>query len=129
MKLSDFVWIADENIHPDLCKEVSAYAKVCSLNELDLLGAADSEILHKAQSINALVITHDSDFGKLAFLENKLFIGVVFLRPGHLSSAFHLITLRQIIEQDIDVYPPFLVVALHSNDQVNIRVRNRIGMY
>lgn len=129
MKLSDFIWIADENIHPDLCKELSDYAKIFSLNQLDLLGAADSEILRRAQSINALVITHDSDFGKLAFLENKPFIGVVFLRPGHLSSAFHLITLRQIIEQDIDVVSPFLVVALHSNNQVSIRVRNRIGMY
>ena len=129
MLLNEFTWIADENIHPEVCYEISEFAKVYTLKELGLLGSTDTEILIKAQAINALILTHDSDFGKLAFLDKRQFIGVVFLRPGHLSPDFHMITIRKILEQQIEVQPPFIIVGLHTNFQVNIRIRNMVGEY
>jgi predicted nuclease of predicted toxin-antitoxin system len=129
MLLNEFIWITDENIHPELISEISGSVKVFTLKELGLLGSTDTEILLKANSINGLILTHDSDFGKLAFLEMIAFVGVVYLRSGHFSAQFHLLTIRHLLEQDLEVHSPFIIVAWHKQDKIKIRIKNRIGEF
>ena len=51
------------------------------------------------------------------------YFGVVFLRPGHISSAVVLGVIDTLRRANIDVEPPFLVVAERRQDRVLIRVR------
>jgi len=48
---------------------------------------------------------------------------VVFVRPGHIVSAVVLEVIDTVRHADIDVEPPFLVVAERRRDRVLVRVR------
>ena len=68
MKISDYGWLTDENVHPD----VVAYLRSKGLDVLDVKeqgwhGRSDNELLDEAYRRGRLILTHDGDFGTLAF--------------------------------------------------------------
>ena len=67
-------------------------------------------------------MTHESDFGGLALLGAK-FIGIIYLRPGHIKADFTIKTLQAIRDHAPDVTSPFILVAERVGDTVKIRVR------
>jgi hypothetical protein len=69
-----------------------------------------------------VVLTHDSDFGGLALMGAK-FVGIIYLRPGHIRADFTIKTLEAIRESAPDVTPPFILVAERTGDRVRIRLR------
>ena len=70
-----------------------------------------------------IALTHDRDFGTLAIRAGEPFVGIVYLRPGHLSPKPVLGMLEAIDRSKVELIPPFIVVARRRGDTVRIRVR------
>jgi len=124
LNLFNYPLLADENIHPDIVGQLQAW----NLDILDvaaegLSGQPDTAVLHFAHQFGRVVLTHDRDFGTLAIVQQRPYIGIIYLRPGHIKPEFTLATLEAIKQQDIDVDSPFIVVAVRQQDVVHIRVR------
>ena len=123
MKALDFPLLADENILPDVIAFLRKIGlDVKSVAEQGLFGLPDTEVLKQALESGRVVLTHDSDFGGMAVFGVK-FIGVIYLRPGHIEAEFTVKTLEAIRDNAPDVTPPFILVAERTGDTVKIRVR------
>lgn len=120
----DFPLLADENIRPDVVTALAGLGRdVRTVHDENLTGASDLEILRRARSLGRVVLTHDSDFGRLAVQGGEPILGIICLRPGHISPPVVLETLAAIDSLQHDVEPPFILVAARRGDDVRIRVR------
>ena len=123
MKALDFPLLADENVHPEVISFLRGLElDIVSIAEQGNFGLSDNEVLKQATDSDRVVLTHDSDFGGLALMGAK-FIGVIYLRPGHIRANFTIETLEAIQNRAPDVTPPFILVAERVGDTVRIRVR------
>lgn len=124
MKLADFGWVVDENLDPLVVQALrNRGLRVVDVCEQGWQSLDDTEILQNATNLNCLVVTQDSDFGKLTVLQKLPLIGIVFLRPGHLTTPFILELLDFLFLQDPELESPFIVVAKRSKDIFSVRVR------
>jgi len=120
----DFPLLTDENIAADVVAGLRARGcDVRSADEERLIGRRDSEILERATVLHRVVVTHDLAFGKADIRGGASFVGIVYLRPGHISAAFVLAVIDALRESPIDVQPPFMVVAERRQTTVRVRVR------
>ena len=123
MKLRQFPLLTDENVDPDVVAGLRGLGfDVLDVIESGRAGAGDVELLGWAKS-RRVVITHDADFGTLAVLQNEPLVGLVFLRPGHIDPQFTLATIQALLDTDLDMTPPFVLVAKRSGNRVTIRLR------
>lgn len=123
VKALDFPLLADENVHPDVIAFLRETGlDVDSIAEQGKFGLPDTQVLEQATEVGRVVLTHDSDFGGLALLGAK-FIGIIYLRPGHIKADFTIKTLQAIRDHAPDVTSPFILVAERIGDTVKIRVR------
>jgi predicted nuclease of predicted toxin-antitoxin system len=123
VKALDFPILADENVHPEITAFLrKAGSDVDSIAEQGKFGLSDSEVLQQAAEGGRVVLTHDSDFGGLALMGAK-FVGIIYLRPGHIRADFTIKTLEAIRDNAPEVTPPFILVAERTGDMVRIRVR------
>ena len=123
MKALDFPLPADENVHPDVIVFLrKAGLDVESVSEQGQFGLPDSRVLQQATKAGRAVLTHDSDFGGLALMGAQ-FIGIIYVRPGHIRADFTVKTLEAIRDNAPEVTPPFILVAERTSDTVKIRVR------
>jgi predicted nuclease of predicted toxin-antitoxin system len=88
------------------------------------LGLEDSIAMRIAFQEDRIVITDDSDFGRLAITQGQAFVGIIYLRPGHIRPEFTLETIRAVGNRAEDVTPPFILVAERSGKRVHIRIRH-----
>jgi hypothetical protein len=51
------------------------------------------------------------------------FIGIIYLRPGHIKADFTIKTLEAVRDNAPEVTSPFILVAERTGDTVKIRVR------
>jgi predicted nuclease of predicted toxin-antitoxin system len=124
VKLTEFSILVDENIHPAVIAFLREQGlDVFSFPEQGQFGLSDADILRFAVETNRIVLTHDSDFGGLIVLNEQSFIGIVYLRPGHIQAEFTVETIKTVFEQVKDVQSPFIVVAERSGENVRIRLR------
>ncbi len=124
MKLTEFSFLADENIHPAVISFLREQGlDVFSFPEQGKFGLSDADILRFAVETDRIVLTHDSDFGGLIVLNEQAFVGIVYLRPGHIQAEFTTETIRTLFEQIQDVQTPFIIVAERSGENVRIRLR------
>lgn len=124
MKLGTARFLTDENIR----QEVVAFLRARSLDVKDvqeegLFGASDRRLLQLGLAEERVVLTHDSDFGALVIAAQESAFGIVYLRPGHLSPDFTIETLRAVFDLDLEVEPPFILVAKRGGEEVRIRLR------
>jgi predicted nuclease of predicted toxin-antitoxin system len=127
MKPLGFPLLADENVHPDVVDALRAQGKdIVSVHDEKLTGQPDVAVLRRARELARVVLTHDSDFGQLAVQAGEPIVGIIYLRPGHLSAAFVLQTIAAVESRGDEVEPPFIVVAERREDIVRVRVR-RVG--
>jgi predicted nuclease of predicted toxin-antitoxin system len=125
VRLSDFGLLTDENIHPVVVAELRAMGfDVYDVRKNGLFGRDDSALLQLAQSQGRAVVTHDRDFGTLTVARLEPFVGIIYLRPGHIDPQFTIESLRLVVAQDVELLPPFIVVAKRTANSVTIRVRN-----
>ena len=124
MRPLGFPLLADENIHPDVIFYLRQQeCDIRSIAEDALFGQSDQAVLRTAYDDGRVVLTHDSDFGTLAITQDEPFIGIIYLRPGHIQAEFTIRTLRTIDAQPLDVHPPFIIVAEQRDQTVQIRTR------
>jgi predicted nuclease of predicted toxin-antitoxin system len=128
LKLSDYPLLADENIHPEVIAALRQWGMdVLSVRDSGLIGSDDLSLVQLAYSQNRVILTHDSDFGTLVFTQEEPFVGVIYLRPGHILPGFTTGTLRTLLDQNTELHEPFIVVAQRTGDRVRVRVRNNVG--
>jgi predicted nuclease of predicted toxin-antitoxin system len=123
VKALDFPILADENVHPEVIEFLrKAGLDVDSIAGQGKPGLSNAEVLRQATDVERIVSTHDSDFGGLALMGAK-FVGIIYLRPGHIRADFTIKTLEAIRDNAPEVNPPFILVAERAGDTVKIRVR------
>ena len=124
MKPLGFRLLTDENIHPGVVAELRKTGKnIRTVLEEGLGGADDASILRRAEEQGRVVLAHDSDFGTLAVHAGQPYVGMVYLRPGHISSAFVLEMIAAVESTTESVEPPFIAVAERRSNVVRIRIR------
>ncbi|MBI1769850.1 MAG: DUF5615 family PIN-like protein [Bacteroidetes bacterium] len=127
MTFTDFSFIADENIDPEVINFLRSQSiKASSLLELDLIGSSDKEILQQALKVKGIILTQDGDFGSLIHTMNLDFYAIVYLRPGHFSGLHHIETLKALIRLDVQLNAPFIIVAENYAGKIKIRIRDKI---
>ena len=116
--------LADENVHPEVVTSLRAQGRgVVTVVELGLIGAADIIILRRAHADGRVVLTHDADFGALAVHAGERMVGIVYVRPGHISPRFVIEALASLDSSTVVVEIPFVVVIERHGDAVRVRVR------
>lgn len=124
MRFADFPLLSDENIDRAVVRYLRTRGfDVRDVCEDGLQGAADVDLIRRAVGENRGIVTHDSDFGTLAIQAGEPIVGVLYLRPGHIDSGFTIETIKVVLNQQIDVTPPFLLVARRTGANVVIRYR------
>ena len=124
MELQEFSFLADENIHPDLITYLRHQGiSIVSVKEETLSGTSDEDLIQLAEKERLIILTHDSDFGKIVFTNKGIHIGIIYLRPGHISPAFHIHTLQILLQTKLDLSIPFMLVAEKVSDTIRIRKR------
>lgn len=124
MKLTDYRLLADENIQP---KAISFLRDngldVLSVDEADLMGAADLSILDYAVNNNRIIITQDSDFGTAMYRLGVRNTGIVFLRPGHVNSLQVISMLGALLLTNDFPDIPFVAVVELLPTRIKLRIR------
>ncbi len=124
MRLRDLAFQADENFDPDVVALLRADGwDVVTAGESGLLGKSDEEVLRHSVAAGRAVLTHDGDFGGLVVAGREPVVGIVYLRPGHIRPEFTRATIAAVVEMDIDLEPPFILVARQRSGRVSVRVR------
>jgi predicted nuclease of predicted toxin-antitoxin system len=78
VKLADCQFLADENIHGEVVAALRAEGRnVVSVGEAALVGQDDASVPRLATEQNRVVLTHDSDFGRLVVADGVPYIGIV----------------------------------------------------
>ncbi|MFL6194422.1 MAG: DUF5615 family PIN-like protein [Thermoanaerobaculia bacterium] len=124
MNLNDYALLTDENIHPEVVRSLRGNGlDILDVKESGLTGSSDATILREAVAQHRVVLTHDSDFGRLAVASSEPIVGIVYLRPGHIEPSFTLATLDTVLSLVSEVQEPFILVAERIGDRVKIRLR------
>lgn len=124
MKIGDYKVLTDENIHADVVQFLRVQGfDVLDVREDRLHGTPDRDLLSRALREDRLVFTHDSDFGTLAILAGLRIVGIVYLRPGHIDPTFTIETIKTLVREELNLIPPFILVAQRKTDKVTIRLR------
>jgi predicted nuclease of predicted toxin-antitoxin system len=126
VKPLDFPLFADENITPDVARGlVERGHDVRGVRDDGLVGRPDVEVLETATRQGRVVVTHDLAFGRSAIRAGASFVGIVYIRPGHISAAFVLDIVDALGASTLDVQSPFIAVAERQQNTVRVRVRIR----
>jgi predicted nuclease of predicted toxin-antitoxin system len=124
VKPLDFPLLIDENIGPDVVEGLRV--RGCNLRttaEERLTGRPDAEVLERATAQRRVVVTHDLGFGRAAIIAGAAFVGIVYLRPGHISSEFVLGVIDALRLSTVEVEPPFIAVAERQGTTIRVRAR------
>lgn len=124
MRLEDYRLLTDENIHSKLLAYLRYRGmEVWDVREAGWSGKSDSELLAFSVADRRVIVTPDSDFGLLAIRQGALVYGILYLRPGHIQADTTIGIVDSVFASEIEVEPPFVVVAQRKADDVTIRVR------
>lgn len=125
MKLSDCLFFTDENIDPFLVAFLRDKGfDVFDTKENNLFGSNDASLLELATKNNRIFITLDSDFGTLVHKDKSNFLGIIFLKPGHFDSSYHIQTFQAIANVNPDLEIPFMIIAEWVKTGIKIRIKN-----
>ena len=124
MKIRDFGFLTDANIHPQLIAHVRALRfDVIDAKENGWSFEKDEVLLARSFAMGRVVFTHDNDFGYLTTILGLPAIGIVQIRPGHGDILGSIATVDEVLCQDPDVTPPFILVAKRTRRGITIRTR------
>ncbi len=124
MNLRTFAFLLDVNIHAEVADWFRQQGfDLVLVRDLVSADSDDEVVLNLACRERRVVVTHDTDFGRLAMMQGLPVIGCIFLRPGHLEPSFTIGSLEVLMAANLDVDVPFIVAVRRSVDEVSIRVR------
>jgi len=125
LKLHKYSFLTDENIHPEvvdfLCQ---SGCNVFDVKLNNLIGIDDLALIRKSFSEKRLIFTHDSDFGSIAIGNSEPVTGIIYLRPGHIKPEFTISIIKELFSRELDIKPPFIIVAERTKSRIKIRIRN-----
>ena len=120
----DFPLLTDENIAPDVVAGLRARGlDLRTVRDEQLIGRPAVEVLERATAQGRVVVTHDLAFGRSALRAGASFAGIIYLRPGHISTGFVLEIVDALRASTVDVVRPFIAVAERQQTTVRVRVR------
>lgn len=125
--MNPFAWpiLADENVSAAVIEALRERGtRVTSVHGVELAGRRDRDLLRHAVAHGEVVLTHDSDFGTLAVRTGEPYIGIIYLRPGHISAASVVELIDAVHGCGREVEPPFIVVAERRDGRARIRIRS-----
>jgi predicted nuclease of predicted toxin-antitoxin system len=121
--------LADQNVREAVVEYLRDQRfDVVSAREGDLPGSSDESLYALAIETRRIVLTHDRDFGRLARFADEHPPGIVYLRPGHLDTAFTIAQVATLLANDPEVEEPFMVVAEQRPNRLDIRIRSLSAM-
>ena len=124
MRPLDFPLLTDENIGPEVVTGLrDRGCDVRTARDEQLIGRPDTEVLQRAASQQRVVVTHDLAFGRATLRDGATFLGIVYLRPGHITPSFVLEIVDALRASAVDVETPFVAVAERQQATVRVRVR------
>ncbi len=124
MNITQFSFLTDENIPFRVVEWLLIQGfDVLDIETSDLVSISDEEVMRIAEEKRRIIITQDSDLATILFKKNPKKTGVLYLRPGHVSSSIVITTLEHLFRMDIDVEIPFIIVADNQENKINVRVR------
>lgn len=118
--------LADENIQSEIIEFLRQEGfDVLAAKESLPDGTSDAEILRQAFEERRIVLTHDRDFSTLAIAGQQSTFAILYVRPGHIQSAFTIQTLRSLLTlpEDTTLEPPYIIVVERTGETLKIRVR------
>ncbi|MGW8258050.1 MAG: DUF5615 family PIN-like protein, partial [Thermoguttaceae bacterium] len=68
MRINEFAFLADENLHPEVVSFLRSLPCDVLYARDGLIGSSDSVLMQLACKQQRVVITHDKDFGALAIV-------------------------------------------------------------
>ena len=124
MNLLQFKYLTDENIPPRAVSWLKSKGlDVFDIKSEGLGGTPDEDILPIAEAEQRVIITQDSDLGTILFRAGLQKAGVIFIRPGHVSSERLIQSLENLFSADIDARIPFILVGDAKQHVFKIRLR------
>jgi predicted nuclease of predicted toxin-antitoxin system len=124
VKPFEYRLLTDENVSPDVVAGLRVRGcDVRTAAEEHLTGGPDGDVLERAVRQNRVVVTHDLAFARALIFSGAPFVGIAYLRPGHISAKFILDVVDAVLQSSVDVEPPFVLVAERRGDTVRVRVR------
>jgi predicted nuclease of predicted toxin-antitoxin system len=129
MKLKELLLFTDENIDPEFLNYLRTQGfDVFDVKENRLSGSMDDVLLALAFEQNRIIITLDSDFGTLIYRDNHLFLGIIYLRPGHFKTEYHIEIWESLMQLDIDLISPFIMVLEQDKLGIKLRLKNNLTL-
>jgi predicted nuclease of predicted toxin-antitoxin system len=120
--------IANENVAGLTVEALRARGFDVAWARVEMPGAADEDILRRAQAEDRLVLTHDRDFGELAFRWGlPATSGVVLLRLSMQDPAAAAQRISSALASRVDWHGCFAVVEDERIRVVPLPVRPRAG--
>jgi predicted nuclease of predicted toxin-antitoxin system len=124
MELTEFKFITDENIQTKVVDYLTILGlDIFDIKQMGLQGTPDREILDLAVREERIILTQDSDFGTDFFISGFRAKGIIYIRPGHVSSNEVIKILHAVLNEKIDIEIPFIIVAELIQNKVKIRIR------
>ena len=112
--------LADANIAVDIVRFLRLQGvDAVSVREEGWQHYEDPDILANAHTMRRFVLTHDSDFGKLAVYLKHPTTGIIHLRPGGCPSAEVIADLQDLLRMQVDWTPP--LIAVYQSGHLRIR--------
>ena len=112
-------WIVNENVSGTVIRTLRERGHDVLAVKQSLRGSGDAEILARAQAEERVVVTHDKDFGELAFRCGlPASSGVILFRLAGADPESDNQRVLQILESSVDWTGHFAVV---TDDRVRIR--------
>jgi predicted nuclease of predicted toxin-antitoxin system len=110
---SELRFLTDENISPEVITWLHEQNfDVSDVKSRGLSGASDRYLLGISFPENRVVITHDNDFGQIVHTELVDFIGIIYIKPGHLPPKHIISALEQLIKSPQMFDFPFLLTCV-----------------
>jgi predicted nuclease of predicted toxin-antitoxin system len=117
-------FFADENIQESIIKWLKENGfNISGIRSENLYGLDDEAILQKAFLEKKVIITQDSDFGKIIFTKKVKFYSIIFLKPGHHHSDFHIPALKAILNHLDKIKEGSIIIGVRKKDDIKIRFR------
>ena len=114
--------VADVNIAPTVIQFLQECGvDVVSAREEGWSRYEDRDILREAYEMGRFVLTHDSDFGELAVIQNQAILGIIYLRPGGRPPVEVIADLENLLNAEID-WTRRQIVVCEPDKQTRIRL-------
>jgi predicted nuclease of predicted toxin-antitoxin system len=129
MKLKELLLLTDENIDPEFLHYLRVQGfDVFDVKENGLSGSMDDVLLALAFDQNRIIVTLDSDFGTLIYRDNHPFLGIIYLRPGHFKTEYHIEVWESLMQLEIDLISPFIMVLEQDKLGIKLRLKNNLTL-